>query len=150
MLPIGATAPDFTLPDENDTPVRLSALLGTGPLILYFYPADFTPGCTREACALRDLHDELSRTPLAVCGVSPQSTASHRRFKAKYRLPFRLLSDPDKTVIRLYGCDGPFGFGVRRASYLIGRDGRIEAAVLADFFISEHERFFKQVIEKYL
>jgi thioredoxin-dependent peroxiredoxin len=143
MLPVGSTAPAFTLLDDQDKKTSLVGLLGSGPLILYFYPADFTPGCTREACTLRDMHSELAATGLQVIGVSPQSTESHRRFRAKYQLPFALLSDPDKTAIRAYDCDGPFGIGVRRASYLIKPAGVIAAAVLADFQIAKHEAFFK-------
>ena len=78
MLPIGGRAPEFTLPDQDDQSVSLSTLLRHGPLILYFYPADFTPGCTREACSIRDLHAELLQSGLDVAGVSPQTPESHR------------------------------------------------------------------------
>jgi peroxiredoxin Q/BCP len=84
MLPIGGRAPEFTLPDQDDQNVSLSTLLRHGPLILYFYPADFTPGCTREACSIRDMHTELLEAGLDVAGVSPQNTESHRKFREKY------------------------------------------------------------------
>src|ERR1041385_7117992 len=93
MLAIGSRAPEFTLPDQDDRPVSLTTLLNRGPLILYFYPADFTPGCTREACSIRDLHSELTRAGLTVAGISPQSPESHKRFRTKHNLPFTLLSD---------------------------------------------------------
>ena len=84
MLAMGARAPEFTLADQDGRNVSLSTLLRNGPLILYFYPADFTPGCTREACALRDLHAEILQARLDVAGVSPQDPASHRAFREKY------------------------------------------------------------------
>ncbi len=146
MLKSGSPAPDFALPDQDGAVVRLRDLLSAGPLILYFYPADFTPGCTREACSIRDLHAELQRAGLRVVGASPQSPESHRRFREKYALPFTLLADPDKVAIRAYDVDGPFGFGVRRATFLIDRQARIEAAVLADLRIAEHEAFIRQAL----
>lgn len=146
MLKHGSSAPPFTLPDQDGTPVTLSGLLQGGPLILYFYPADFTPGCTREACSIRDLHDQILATGLRVVGVSPQSPDSHRQFRERYALPFPLLSDADKAVIKAYDVNGPLGFGVRRATFLIGTEGKIEAAVLADLKIAEHEQFIREAL----
>lgn len=144
MLAKGARAPEFTLPDQDGRSVSLSTLLRDGPLILYFYPADFTPGCTREACAVRDLHAELLRAGLDVAGVSPQSPETHRAFRAKYALPYTLLSDSDKSVVRMYDVLGPLGFGVRRGTYLIDQSRCIRGAVLADFRIGRHEDFMRQ------
>lgn len=146
MIKPGTRAPEFTLPDQDESPVSLQSLLARGPLILYFYPADFTPGCTREACSLRDLHAQILAVGLRVVGVSPQSPESHRRFRERYQLPFPLLSDEDKRVIRAYDVNGPLGFGVRRATFLIGQDGRIESAVLADLKIAEHEQFVRDAL----
>jgi thioredoxin-dependent peroxiredoxin len=146
MLAMGGRAPEFTLPDQDEQSVSLSTLLRPGPLILYFYPADFTPGCTREACAMRDLHGEILQAGLDVAGVSPQDPASHRAFREKHNLPFRLLSDVDKSVIRMYDVMGPLGFGVRRATYLIDQARYIRAAVLADFRIAEHESFVRKAV----
>lgn len=146
MLAMGGRAPEFTLPDQDERNVSLSTLLRDGPLILYFYPADFTPGCTREACALRDLHGEILQAGLDIAGVSPQDPASHRAFREKYRLPFTLLSDVDKSVIRMYEVRGPLGFSVRRASYLIDQARYIRGAVLADFRIAEHEDFVRKAV----
>jgi peroxiredoxin Q/BCP len=146
MLAMGGRAPEFTLPDQDERNVSLSTLLRDGPLILYFYPADFTPGCTREACALRDLHGDILQAGLEIAGVSPQEPASHRAFREKYQLPFTLLSDVDKSVIRMYEVRGPLGFGVRRATYLIDQARYIRAAVLADFRIAEHEDFVRKAI----
>ena len=145
MLAAGNRAPDFTARNQDDLPVALSDLLKSGPLILYFYPADFTPGCTREACFLRDLHAQLLRAKISVAGVSPQSAQSHAAFAAKCALPFTLLCDPDKALARAYDVIGPLGFGVRRASFLISPAGVIEGAVLADLRIGRHEAFFRKV-----
>src|SRR6202048_2839139 len=101
MLPIGGRAPEFTLPDQNDQSLSLSTLLRRGPLILYFYPADFTPGCTKEACSIRDLHEAIQGAGLAVAGVSPQSPETHQKFREKYKLPFTLLSDTEKVVVKM-------------------------------------------------
>ena len=144
MLPIGGRAPEFTLPNQDEQSVSLSTLLRHGPLILYFYPADFTPGCTREACSIRDLHAELLQAGLDVAGVSPQTPESHRRFREKYHLPFTLLADVDKFVVRMYDVLGPLGFGVRRATYLIDQARYIRAAVLADFRIGQHSEFIRR------
>lgn len=144
MLKPATKAPDFELPDERGRTVSLAGLLQSGPLILYFYPADFTFGCTREACNVRDLHDELAAAGLQVVGVSPQSSDSHRRFRDKHGLPFSLLSDEDKTVIRQYGADGPLGFGVRRVTYLIAPSGEIRDAVRADIRIGRHRTFIEK------
>src|ERR1700738_1544954 len=143
-LAIGWRAREFTLPDEDDRTVSLSTLLNRGPLILYFYPADFTPGCTREACMLRDMHTEILSVGLAVAGVSPQSPERHREFREKYKLPFTLLSDVEKFVVRMYDLNGPLGLGVRRATYLIDQARQIRGAVLADFRISQHEDFIRK------
>ena len=146
MLAIGARAPEFTLPDADGQATSLSNLLRAGPLILYFYPADFTPGCTREACQIRDLHTELNAAGLTVAGVSPQTPESHRAFREKYKLPFTLLADVDRFVIKMYDVRGPFGFGVRRATFLIDQARLIQDAVLADLRIGEHEAFVRTAI----
>ena len=134
------------MPDQDGRSLSLSTLLRDGPLILYFYPADFTPGCTRQACTIRDLHPEIQEAGLAVAGVSPQSPESHRKFRDKYQLPYTLLSDADKFVIRMYDLQGPLGIGVRRGTYLIDQARYIRAAVLADFRISLHEDFIRKAV----
>ena len=146
MLAVGDRAPEFTLPDQDERDVPLTSLLNQGPLVLYFYPADFTPGCTKEACIFRDLHSELTNAGMNVAGISPQSPESHRRFREKYHLPFRLLSDPEKAVIRMYDVNGPLGLLVRRATYLIDPGRVIRGAVLADLRIAEHEAFIRRAL----
>jgi peroxiredoxin Q/BCP len=147
MLANGTKAPEFDLADQDGRRHTLASLLADGPLILYFYPADFTPGCTKEACSFRDLHQELMKAKLRVVGVSPQDVESHRRFADKHDLNFPLLADPDKAVVKAYDLDGPLGFGVRRGTYLIGRDGRIVDSVLADLRIGAHEAFVRSALK---
>src|ERR1700722_3270416 len=146
MIKTDERAPEFTLPDETGKDRSLTELLSAGAIILYFYPADFTPGCTRQACVLRDLHSEIERAGLRVVGISPQSPQTHAKFRAKYQLPFVLLSDEHKTVIKMYGVNGPLGIGVRRASYLIDGGRRIRDMVLADFRIGRHADFVRKAV----
>ena len=147
MLPNDSKAPEFDLADQAGRRHTLKSLLAGGPLILYFYPADFTPGCTREACSFRDLHQELLRARLRVVGVSPQDVDSHKRFAEEHGLNFTLLADPDKQAVKAYDLDGPLGFGVRRGTYLIGKDGRIKDSVLADLRSGAHEAYVRKAIE---
>lgn len=146
MLKAGSKAPEFVLQNDQGADTALSDLLQNGPLILYFYPADFTPGCTKEACTIRDLHDDLLSVGLQVAGISPQSTKSHARFRQEHDLPFTLLSDPEKVAIKMYDVDGRFGLGVRRATFLISQDRSIQDAVLADVRISRHKEFLDKAI----
>jgi peroxiredoxin Q/BCP len=147
MLATGQKAPEFTLPDQDGHDISLTGLLKDGPAILFFYPADFTPGCTREACSIRDLHREISRVGLTVVGISPQSPESHKRFRETYHLPFTLLSDETKEVIRMFDVNGPLGFWVQRVTYLVDQNRLIKDMVKAHFSIGEHENFIKQAIE---
>ena len=146
MLNAGEKAPDFALENDKGEEVTLGELLESGPLILYFYPADFTPGCTAEACSIRDIHSDIQSVGLQVAGVSPQDADSHARFREKHDLPFELLCDPDKTAAKAYDVDGPFGVGVRRATFLIDEDGTIRDAVQADLRIGRHEEFIRNAI----
>ena len=147
MLKTGEKAPDFVLENDKGEQVSLSGLLKNGPLILYFYPADFTPGCTAEACSIRDIHSEIQSVGLQVAGVSPQDADSHQRFRERHELPFELLCDPDKVAVKLYDVDGPFGVGLRRTTFLIGQDQKIHDVVQADLRIGRHEEFIQNAIE---
>ena len=130
MIEEGKLAPDFTLPDENGNETALSSLDGQ-IVVLYFYPKDNTPGCTKEACSLRDTIDDLAKLDATVIGISPDSSASHIKFKEKHNLPFHLLSDPEHKVMEMYGAYGEkmlYGkktTGVIRSTFLIGEDGKI-------------------------
>jgi len=146
MLKPGTVAPEFILPDENGNDISLSDLLQQDALILYFYPADFTPGCTKEACAFRDLHGDILSVGLQVVGISPQDGDSHRRFREEHKLPFVLLSDTDKVAIKMYDVDGPFGVGVRRATYLVNQGRKIQDALQADVLINKHKEFIEKAV----
>jgi peroxiredoxin Q/BCP len=130
MIKTGEPAPPFALTDAAGKQVALEDLAGRD-VVLYFYPKDDTPGCTKEACGFRDALTELRKMGVEVLGVSPDSAASHARFAEKYHLPFRLLSDPDKRVMETYGAWGEktlYGrktTGVIRSTVWIGPDGRV-------------------------
>jgi peroxiredoxin Q/BCP len=130
MIKTGEPAPPFDLADAAGERVALRDLAGQ-KVVLYFYPKDDTPGCTKEACGFRDAWAELQRLGVEVLGVSPDSAESHTRFAEKYGLPFRLLSDPDKQVMEAYGAWGEktlYGrttTGVIRSTVWIGPDGRV-------------------------
>ncbi len=132
LLTVGSKAPDFTLPDQNGTLHSLSEYQGQR-VILYFYPRDNTPGCTKQACGFAELNPQIQEKGAVVLGVSKDSVASHKKFEEKFGLPFTLLSDPELSAIQAYGvwqekkmC-GKVGMGVVRTTYLIGADGTIEA-----------------------
>lgn len=130
-LDVNMPAPDFTLPDETGTLRSLREFRGK-PVVLYFYPKDDTPGCTKEACSFRDDYQVYAEAGVVILGVSPDSPASHARFKQKYNLPFKLLSDEDHQVCRLYGVWGKKKFmgreyeGVLRTTFLIDENGLIK------------------------
>jgi thioredoxin-dependent peroxiredoxin len=130
MLEPGDPAPPFTLPDTSGKQVSLKDFAGQD-VILYFYPKDDTPGCTKEACGFRDAWTDLQDLGVVVLGVSGDDAASHAKFASKYRLPFTLLSDPDHRVMAAYGAYGPktlYGrktVGVIRSTVWIGPDGRV-------------------------
>jgi peroxiredoxin Q/BCP len=144
VLELGRHAPEFTLPNQDGEDISLSTLLHRGPLLLYFYSADFAPACSRQAEAIARAHDQLQRDGLVVAGISPQSPASHARFRRRYRLPQQLLSDEEKAVIRMYDVAGPMGMLVRRVSYLIDQGRILRGALLADFRTVAHIDFMLQ------
>jgi len=126
----GRKAPDFTLNDADGKSVSISDFKGKD-VVVYFYPKDDTPGCTKEACGFRDLWKELQRAGVVVLGVSGDAPASHQKFAAKYRLPFPLLSDPDRKLMKAWGAYGEkmmYGKktqGVIRSTVWIGKDGAV-------------------------
>lgn len=131
MLEVGMQAPDFTLLDKRGSSVSLSDFLGK-KIVLYFYPRDNTPGCTRQACAFAQSYSGFEEKNVVVIGVSKDSVASHLKFAEKYELPFVLLSDPELQAIQAYGVwqekklYGKVSMGVVRSTYLIDEQGRIE------------------------
>ena len=130
MLEAGIKAPNFTLPDKDGNPISLSDFLGK-KVVLYFYPKDNTPGCTRQACAFAAAYEGFKAKDVVVIGVSKDSVASHQKFAAKYDLPFLLLSDPELQAIQAYGVwqekklYGKVSMGVVRSTYLIDEQGVI-------------------------
>ncbi len=133
MLADGDPAPDFSAETDGGGQIQLSDLRGQR-VVLYFYPRDSTPGCTFEACAFRDAHEEFCAKNCVIIGVSADSIKSHERFSARHHLPFRLVSDPDHTISESYGAwrqKTLFGrkyMGIVRSTFVIGADGRIEAS----------------------
>ena len=127
----GKAAPLFTLKDQDGEKVALKDLKGR-TVVVYFYPKDDTPGCTKEACGFRDLWGEIAATGTVVLGVSPDDVESHRKFAGKYELPFTLLADPDHKVMEKYGAWGEKNMygkktvGVIRSTVLIGADGKVK------------------------
>ena len=130
MFKVNEKAKDFTLVNQDGKDVSLSDFKGK-KIVLYFYPKDDTPGCTTEACAFRDVYDDILEAGAVVLGVSADDAASHTKFKQKYNLPFHLLADTDKEVLNAYGAWGEkkmYGksyMGVIRSTYLIDEDGNV-------------------------
>jgi len=120
---VGDKAPDFTLPSQMDDNVTLSEFLGKKNIVLYFYPKDETPGCTREACTFRDSYEELTTLGAEVLGVSGQSVTSHKSFAIHYGLPFILLSDVGNKVRKLYDVPSTMGLIPGRVTYIIDKQG---------------------------
>jgi peroxiredoxin Q/BCP len=136
----GSKAPDFTLPTHDGTKLKLSSLKGT-PVVLYFYPKDDTPGCTKEACGFRDAKATLAKHKAVVLGVSPDGPESHETFRLKYKLPFTLLADVDHKVAEKYGAwreknmYGKKSMGIARSTFIIDATGtvaKVFKAVKAD------------------
>lgn len=126
----GAKAPDFTLPADDGTKVKLSALRGS-PVVLYFYPKDDTPGCTKEACAFRDASKEFKKLGARVYGISPDDITSHGKFRDKFQLNFPLLVDTDHKIAEKYGAwreknmYGKKSMGIARSTFIIDSDGKV-------------------------
>ena len=131
---VGKPAPDFTSVAQDGTSVHLAALRGK-PVVLYFYPKDETPGCTKEACSFRDAWQDIAKTGTVLIGVSADTAGSHKDFAAHYKLPFLLVSDPDGAIGRSYGV--PFDVHHRRQTIVIGRDGTVRK-VYREVDVSTH------------
>lgn len=147
MLKVGAAAPEFNATDDQGAPVNLGALLAQGPFVLFFYPKDFTPVCTKQACMFRDASADLREAGVAVLGVSRQDAASHTAFKTAHKLSYPLLVDTDGSMHKAWDALGPFGI-VRRVSYYVDKSGKIADAELADLRVGPHEDFVARVLKK--
>lgn len=141
MLREGLSAPDFQAWLTTGEEVRLSDFRGRKNVVLFFYPKDFTPGCTAEACSFRDNYDEIRRYDAVMFGISPDSEASHKQFIRRHRLPFPLISDREGAVARAYGAGGRLGGllpGIKRVTFVIDRAGVIRAVIHHEFLIRKH------------
>lgn len=135
---VGSKAPDFTLPSGTGEMVSLSDFLGKKPVVLYFYPKDDTPGCTKEACAFRDEYREFEKLDAEVIGISSDSVESHRSFAARHNLPFTLLSDEGGKARKLYGVPNTLGLVPGRVSYVIDKDGVIQHVFSSQIKTARH------------
>ena len=151
----GESAPDFTLDAvtrEGETAISLSDYKGRKAVVLYFYPKDDTPGCTKEACGFRDLRAQFAEADAEVLGISTDSPASHAKFASKYRLPFPLLSDPEHAVVEKYGVwrekvnYGRTYWGIQRSTFVIDKEGIIRK-VWANVKVDEHPEKVLEVVK---
>jgi peroxiredoxin Q/BCP len=146
-LKIGDKAPDFSLLDEQGRPVSLKDYLGKNVVVLYFYPKDFTSGCTTEACSFRDSYKPYREKGAVVIGVSLDSVESHKKFSEKYALPFTILSDNRKEVAKAYGVLGTGGLMAKRATFIIDKDGTI-ARIFPKVDVKNHSEQVLQALDE--
>ena len=144
----GDTAPDFTLPDQAGKDVSLAGFKGRRVVVLYFYPKDDTPGCTKEACTFRDAYEDLKDAGAEVIGVSSDSPDSHRRFAARHRLPFTLLSDKGGALRKAYGVPATLGLLPGRVTFVIDRDGIVRHVFDSQLDATRHVREAKEAIAR--
>ena len=150
MLKPGNKIPEFTLKQTDGTSVKSSEWEGQR-IVLYFYPKDDTPGCTKEACSIRDSYTKLGQQGITVYGISPDNVESHQKFSAKYKLPFPLLSDPDHKVAERFGVwveknmYGKKSMGIARTTFVIGKDGKV-AEVIAKVNTEAHAEQLLEVL----
>jgi peroxiredoxin Q/BCP len=135
---VGSVAPDFTLPSQAGEMVSLKDFSGRKPVVLYFYPRDETPGCTKEVCAFRDTSVEFGKLDVQVIGISSDSVESHRRFAAKYDLSFPLLSDEGGKIRRLYGVPKTFGLFPGRVTYVIDKECVVRHVFASQLSVERH------------
>jgi thioredoxin-dependent peroxiredoxin len=135
---VGTVAPDFTLPSQAGEMVSLKDFSGRKPVVLFFYPKDDSPGCTKEVCAFRDNFEEFSKLDAQVIGISSDSVESHRRFAAKHDLSFPLLSDEGGNIRRLYGVPKTFGLIPGRVTYIIDKEGVVRHVFSSQLSVQRH------------
>jgi peroxiredoxin Q/BCP len=144
---VGDHAPDFTLLNQDGVHVHLATLLGKGPIVLYFYPKDFTTGCTTEACRFRDRYDVFGSAGATVIGVSDDTVETHKSFATKHRLPFSLLSDPGGAVRKLYGVSRTLGILPGRTTYVIDRESIVRMVFSNPLDMGSHIRQALKTLE---
>ena len=137
-LKVGSVAPDFTLPSQSGEMVRLEDFLGHRPVVLFFYPKDDSPGCTKQVCAFRDDYGEFGKLDAEVIGISSDPVESHRGFAARHRLPFTLVSDEGGKVRKLYGVPNTLGLFPGRVTYVIDKKGVVRHIFSSQVGIDRH------------
>jgi len=142
----GDVAPDFTLPSQDGSQVTLKALLGKGPVVLYFYPKDDTPGCTAEACSFRDAYEDFKEAGAEVVGISSDSAGAHKDFVEKHRLPFVLVSDEGAKVRKRYGVPSTLGLFPGRVTYVIDAAGVVRHVFNSQMNPTRHVREALEVL----
>ena len=135
---VGSKAPDFTLPSQSGQMLSLNDFIGERPVVLFFYPKDDTPGCTKQACVFRDNYDVFKERDAEVIGISSDSVELHRGFAAKHDLPYTLLSDEDKKVRKLYGVPNTLGLFPGRVTYIIDREGIVRHVFSSQLGVEKH------------
>jgi peroxiredoxin Q/BCP len=135
---VGSKVPNFTLPSQSGEMVSLGDFLGKKPVVLFFYPKDDTPGCTKEVCAFRDEYERFKELNAEVIGISSDSVESHERFADKHKLPFALLSDRGEKVRRLYGVPNTFGLFPGRVTYVIDQEGVVRHIFTSQIGVEKH------------
>jgi len=146
-LKIGDSAPEFTLIDDQGVPVSLKNYFGKKVVVLYFYPRDFTSGCTKEACSFRDDYQVYEESGAVVIGVSLDSQESHKKFSEKHDLPFSLLSDNQKEVAKKYGVLGFGGLLAKRTTFIIDKKGKI-AWIFPKVDVKKHSKEVLEILDK--
>ena len=147
MLKVGELAPEFSAQDQHGAALTLGGLLARGRLILYFYPKDFTPVCTAQACTFRDASTELGTLSANVVGVSGDKDESHQRFAEKHSVPFSLIADPERRIIKAYGASMPILNRTLRVTYVIDTNRRILGAFHHELSAAKHLSDVKAVLE---
>ena len=148
MLKPGDKAPDFELASQTGERIRLSQFEGTQNVVLFFYPKDDTPGCTKEACAFRDRYEDFVSRDTAVLGISSDSASSHDKFAAKHRLPFPLLADQGGAVRQKFGVNRTFGILPGRATFVIDKTGLVRNVFVSQFQFEAHIQDSLQALER--
>ncbi|HKO48707.1 MAG TPA: peroxiredoxin [Polyangiaceae bacterium] len=147
MLKVGDLAPEFSAQDQHGKTITLASLLERGRLVLYFYPKDFTPVCTAQACTFRDASSDLSSLSANVVGVSGDAVDSHQRFAEKHSVPFSLIADPERRIIKPYRASLPIINHTLRVTYVIDTNGRILGAFHHEFSAAKHLDDVKRALE---
>ena len=143
-------APDFTAPDQTGAPVRLSDLLAEGPVVLFFYPKAFTPGCTKESCHFRDLATEFAQVGAQRVGISADDVARQAEFAAAHHFDYPILSDPDRSIAKLFGVKRPGPLSNKRKTFVIGTDRRIIEVIGSELNMDTHADTALRVIQESL